>query len=146
MTNFEDQKDRILEIVNQGRNFAVSNGKVKECSEIECEECDLLTDLHACTASKIKWIYEEAAPAPAPTLTKEERAFCSFIKNGYIARDSDEYLYVYTGKPTKGGAVWKSCEGYLCIDSACFPFIKWEDKRPWSIEELLKLEVEDESI
>lgn len=39
-----------------------------------------------------------------------------------------------------------NCKGYLCIDSACFPFIKWEDKRPWSIEELLKLEVEDESI
>ena len=82
----------------------------------------------------------------APKLTKRERAFCEFVKNGWIARDNTQKLHWYNFKPKKGGATWYNDFQYVCIDllNVPFMFIKWKDDEPWAVSSLLELEVQED--
>lgn len=65
----------------------------------------------------------------------------------YIARDSNNELYIYNEKPERRHCDWYSNDDILFRISTrffgdMFDFIKWEDEKPWSIEDLKKLEVE----
>lgn len=66
-----------------------------------------------------------------------------YSKFKYIARDISGRLFCYEEKPSKFWKMWTS-EGKLkhayMYDSS-FQFIKWEDKEPYKIDELLKCEV-----
>ena len=76
-----------------------------------------------------------------PKITKEEYAFLTFLsKANYIARAENELLCVYRKMPTRFMSWWRDDTSF-CIDHMAFPFITWEEG-PWSVEELLKLEVE----
>ena len=139
MTNFEKYKDEILEVIKQGDNPALKNGVITPCNTTNCMECEFYTG-YGCIKKFIKWLYVEAKP----TLTAKERAFCEMVTEGYIARDEDGELYIYANEPLKEKVGWSYDADYLILNSEYFPFIKWEDESPWSIEELLKLEVEDD--
>lgn len=60
----------------------------------------------------------------------------------YIAKDKNGNLYVYKNKPIKNYEYWSD----YTSSEFCFPhlfhhlfqFIKWEDKEPYLIEDLLK--------
>ena len=78
----------------------------------------------------------------APKLTLEESAFCEIMGNGFIARDKSGYLYCSWLKPTKLSDRWDFHANYRSLSSAYFPFIKWDDEEPWSIKDLLNLEVD----
>lgn len=103
-----------------------------------------------CTCSKVVWEKKEM-----PKLSEAERVILSNLprkcKNGYMTRDSKESstedLWIYNGYPEKyddkqwhlpldrsdiGGAINMSIFTHL------FQFVKWEDKEPWSIKELLE--------
>ena len=84
-------------------------------------------------------MYAEALP----TLTRRERAFCEYMCGGYIARDMSGDLCWYRYKPEKFENFWSTPEDFDQVEYADFAFIKWEDKEPWSVEDLLKLEVEE---
>ena len=58
----------------------------------------------------------------------------------FLARDKNGRLYAYTDEDTieKGIDVWLCDEDYEHIDDNSFKFIKWEDEKPTSIEELMK--------
>ena len=79
------------------------------------------------------------------TLTKQERAFCEAIKNDgcYIARNKSGRLALHCLRPDKGRIAWTNKSAWLPLNKDFFPFIIWEDDEPWSIEDLLKLEVEE---
>ena len=78
-----------------------------------------------------------------PIITKDEYAFLTFfVKSNYIARDEDGLLCVYGDMPLRAKKWWWRGNSSFCIDYMAFPFITWEDE-PWSVEELLKLEVEE---
>lgn len=59
----------------------------------------------------------------------------------FLSRDGVDYdsLYAYSEKPYKAGDYWIIDAGdYLKINSDFLDFIKWEDKEPKNIDDLLK--------
>ena len=81
-----------------------------------------------------------------PELTDVEKAILrNYLSKGYkwIARDKEDYIYVYITKPlTMSNTLWVSpyAYSYGCdiTFERLFQFIKWEDDEPYSIEELLE--------
>ena len=143
MTNFEKYRGEILEITQNSSGFAVYE-KTQEpmtCTGLNCSDC-LFTDSR-CPSEKIIWLYAEAVE-PAPTLTVKERAFCEIVQSGYIARDRDESLWVFSESPYEHDGIW-TCEDEYLIDITreVFKFIDYKSRKAWSIEELLRLEVEE---
>lgn len=76
-------------------------------------------------------------------LTAEERMFLSIVdkKYKYIVRDKDSKLYLFENKPIKSYVAWLDKSGdYRCVDlinESLFKFIKFENKEPYKIKELL---------
>ena len=143
MTNFEYYKDTILEMCNIGADLTVKNGELTRCTNTFCHDCDFHKN-DSCTASLIKWLYEEHIEQQK--LTKKERQFCELIETGYICRDNHCGLWWFKYRPNKNGSkCWDNGCAMNCISNLpCkFSFIQWEDEEPWSVEELLKLEVEE---
>ena len=150
MTNFEYYKEEILNIINENEDFGLLNNKPTPCVHIGCEECDL--DQGRCSKDVFKWLYAEHKEQPK--LTKKERQFCELVETGWITRDRDGKLGFRTLKPSKGISYWNVDDhehpDYIYmpiyhkpIFECNFSFITWDDAEPWSIEDLLKLEVEE---
>lgn len=74
-------------------------------------------------------------------MTKTEYTILKNIDEQYqwIARDINVSLYVYKNKPFKDGNVWGCVEGFVRIEvfEHLFQFIKFKDKEPYNIQELL---------
>ncbi len=140
MTNFEKYHE---EMIKNGYT-AVKNGKPVSC-EILCQECDIYDE--DCRIALVKWLAKEYEE-PKPTLTKRQRALCEALGCGYLARDSNNSLWYYSTKPEKNieQNKWFGFHGVCTwLDSQVFPdfpFIKWEDEEPHSIEDMLTWEVE----
>lgn len=147
-TNFEVYKVQILEIAKRG-SLAVCNDKPVSCGEIQCTGCLFKRDEYGCAQGRelFEWLYAEHIEQPK--LTKSEREFCEIVARGVLARDKDGHLSLFS----IGSEVYK-CEGawmrktalcnYFNINKDEFKFIKWEDEKPWAIEDLLKLDVIEE--
>lgn len=149
MTNFEKYKDEILEIVehNDIASIAIDikKNKPQYCNGTRCSQCIRYGDDGRCSSQNLfKWLYEEAKES-LPTLTLKERGFCEIIRSGYIARDSDTTLWVFTSEPSELYGVWgyEDDECAFNIIGGVFRFITYESGKAWSIEELLRLEVEE---
>lgn len=140
MTNFEKYKDEILEISKETK-VAVDKTRntPTRCPNISCKKC--LFYPRCDEEPFVKWLYAEHRE-PAPMLTKEERVFCEIVRHGYIARDKDGSLCVYDSFPVQRILSWFE-DLWIKIDSDTFRFITWESGKVWSIESLLKLEVEE---
>lgn len=115
---------------------------MSKCSlgfDAECSECGI------CPDKKEKVV---------PKLSKRERMVCELLETGWITRDNFRSQLYYQNKfPHKDEYedMWLHEEktgliseplGWLGVS---FEFITWEDEKPWSIEDLLKLEVETPS-
>lgn len=96
------------------------------------------------------WLYAEHIEKH--TLNKYEHALCEALQTGWIARDRGGTIYGYPTeeKPRKTGNIWEWTDNLVKIYSLLalnpeieFDFIRWEDEEPWSVEELLKLEVRE---
>ena len=63
----------------------------------------------------------------------------------YVTRDLNDDLHIYISKPHKLIGCWESsgCEldKSLKFFKLDFQMVKWEDDKPWLIEDLKKLEV-----
>lgn len=149
MTNFEYYKDKILEITKTNYGFAFIDNKPVSCRYMRCSDCEFNNFNCVCGVERTKWLYEEHIEQPK--LNKKERQFCELVETGWIVRNSDGKLTLFGNKPAKN---YTSCWGgqyYHHINSSFFTkyincnfsFITWEDEEPWSVEELLKLEVEE---
>lgn len=139
MTNFEKYKDEILKLLDKNIDeigILKTTGEPKNCYCINCTDCWFCNK--DCRLGFIKWLYQEYKEK----LTKVERGFCEILQKGYIARDKNGNLFVYDGLPRKGEFSWMDS---MCrkINNNFFPFISWESDKIWSIEDLLKLEVEE---
>ena len=131
MTKFEKWKDEIADISNANRCVAVVNGKPAICQTIDCKSCDFKGNVN-CYYELLKWAaseYEELAPK----LTKREREFLECFT--YPVRKEiyrkDYGLFIATGNLENGFA----------ISGDMFPFIN--SGEVWTLEDLLKLEVEE---
>lgn len=83
-----------------------------------------------------------------PKISRSDRTFLDYIPDDYkyMARDEDGSLFVYKERPQKRSEVWIYDSELFGIYKAKvrFPMVKWENKEPWLIEDLKKLEVVDE--
>lgn len=147
MKNFEKFEKEIMHIVEDGHTFAVVNGKPINCMNATCNSCELQTN--ACFKDRYRWMFSEYKERHK--LTKKERKFCE-VFNGktpiYIAKDKTGDLFIYNYKPYKNeveGCWFNDCSMFPldCLSEVWFDFISFEDEEPWSVEELLKLEVEE---
>ena len=156
MTNLEFYKEEIEKINKEGHQVAVVDGKPMSCCK-ECDACDKC-ELHhrpayikqGCGVSRTMWLMEEHNEKF--TISLSELSFLELLSNKfYIARDCSGMLYVYNGLPVKDGTfgVWRSA-GYnsLHISKSIFKhvkfdFIRYEDENPWSVGDLIKLEVRE---
>ena len=136
MLNAEYYKEKIKKV---GLAFGFVNGEIVSCIRADCSECDLQRDVvTSCSLKTIEWLISEYKESV--TLTAREKHFVEFAEDGWLARDESGELYFYKDKPHKRKRGW--WENALCRLKAfgdLFPFIKWEDKEPWSVEELRKL-------
>ena len=141
MTNFEFYKEDILKIAAENSSVALINGNLASCSHVSCRICDFSDECHK---KMFAWLYAEHIEKT--TLNKYERALCEALQTGWIARDKDGGVYGYKKKPAKSNDRWEGkwigfSQLMMYNSEIKFDIIKWEDKEPWSIEELLKLEV-----
>ena len=145
MKNKEKYAKEILDIACSGNSIAVirESGRIASCGDTRCTECLFKSD--KCKERVREWA--ESEYIEKLVISKRDRAFLEY-PNGkfkYIARDKTGYLYVYSVKPDKRDIFWSRKSGeYFCFDNHIdvdFPMVKWEDDKPWLIEDLKKLEV-----
>lgn len=144
-TNFENHKDDLIKNLERlsDSKRGLCNGKIgsvllglpkPDCSKTNCAGCLL---------QMITFLAQEHKEAPK--LSKMERAFCEIVGTGAIARDKDGQLYWFTKykKIEKRETIWGGAD-HVCLSYLPLPFnfIKWQDEKPWAVEDLLKLEVE----
>lgn len=152
MKNKEKFEKEIVELACNESDIAVSKatGNPIDCSIIECDSCALYEggtyNDDTCRGALRKWA--ESEYIEKPVISKRDRAFFGDVdkKFAYITRSSNNNLYLFVVDPIKNQAIWTS--GYLnaILDSfnIDFPMVKWEDDKPWLIEDLKKLEVVEE--
>ena len=142
MTNFEKYKDEILGI-SRTQTIAISKRRnaPEKCSNSVCSECLLHEGTYCNQKAIFQWLYSEYQE-PASKLTKAERGFCEILQKGYIARDENGNLFVYDALPRRSERIWSGFN-WRQLDCSFYPFITWESGKAWSIEDLLKLEVEE---
>lgn len=140
MTNFEKYHEEMIE----KKYRAVKDGKPISCKSAGCSECELYDEDSTCTYSLLKWLAKEYKE-PKLKLTEKEMYLCKSLSSGYIVRDMNGDLYFYASKPGKGVYAWWCGNGEICRLPLIpwFSFIKWEDKEPHSIEEMLTWDVEE---
>lgn len=148
MKNKEKYAKEILEIACNGNSIAIirESGRIAPCYGTPCAEC--LFNVYKCKERVREWA--ESEYIEKPVISKRDRAFLDYLGEEYkfIARDDNGELCTYLSAPIKrlDCACWDVDNGYksligLEID---FPMIKWEDDKPWIIEDLKKLEVVEE--
>ena len=157
MKNREKFAKEILDIACNGGVIAVTkDNKVIRCNNINCSQCLFYkTDGYGYYCDKeelMKW--SESEYVGKPTITSKEKMFLDLIlsKWKYIARSEDKSLNVFDSLPIKRKYGWYIEDISMCdncyiskkLFGDMFDFIKWEDEKPWSIEDLKKLDVKNE--
>ena len=100
------------------------------------EEFDIMKVYKDYTLTELLWERKEK-----PQLTEDEKAILKVLlseKYKWIARDKNDWLYVYASKPKKGITIWENTGSPMMPFVHLFNFIQWEDEEPYSIEDLLK--------
>lgn len=154
MKNKEKFAKEIFDIACRGDSIAITmtNNEIVPCESIDCEKCIFKVEEYEKCSDKIKkWC--ESEYVEKPTLTKNEKSYLDILLDNfkYITRDEDGTLVAFTTCPVKDNDSWYNYKnkGVYCIvttkifKNVTFDFIKWEDKKPWSIEDLKKLEVKE---
>ena len=150
MKNKEKYAKEIIEIACDGYSIAIDkkSGRIAPCEASYCANCLFCNfDCHEKTRE-----WAESEYIEKPVISKRDRAFLEYLNENmhYIARDLNGGLYVYIGKPHKLIDCWEvgcleniKCEAdkSLRMLDVDLPMIKWEDDKPWLIEDLKKLEV-----
>lgn len=157
MKNREKFAKEIVDIACSGRSMAVTkDNEVVCCDNINCESCmfDMVEHIgrsQVCLDQLREW--SESEYVEKPTITSRERNFLDALLSDckYIARDFNNDLYIYYNKPRRNSMneSWTTDDSnYFYVSrnmyGNMFNLIKWENEKPWNIEDLKKLEVKDE--
>lgn len=148
MKNKEKYAKEIMEIACSGNRIAINKGSgcIVPCDGLLCSKC--LFRANDCRKNIKEWA--ESEYIEKPVISKKDREFLEYISPyvEYITRNPSGALYIYTSKPYKQIDCWSAsaCEAEksLWIFKIDLPMVKWEDKEPWLIEDLKKLEVVEE--
>lgn len=146
MKNKEKFIDKLADFACIRDNIAMNvKGELVGCCGLLCENCKFYTEKDCGTASR-EWLEEEYVEQMF--ISRKDVRLLECIKDGYeyIARDLNGSLCLYTTKPERNREVWFSNPGFVNLKriSVDFPMVKWDDKEPWKIDDLEKLEVVSE--
>lgn len=149
MINAERFKEEILNIVNDDFYLAVNKNNpngVSKCGSFPCADC-MFSKLEdgkvRCTKSRMNWLLAEYKGSPVKVSKLEYEILKYVQKEGFnfIIRNNYGDLFIHETKPIKpdGSIDWCTTgESYaLCAFNDLFQFVKFEDKDPTSIEEVL---------
>lgn len=148
MENGEKYAKQIVNAVTKGGyGFGIdaATNEFKNCNEIACKKCLFYPgDGASCVAKKRAWAKSEYIEKPK--ISKKDRAFLEYLGRElkYIVRSKSGNLIACQNIIEKSEDGWVIDSGViksllrLNID---FPMVKWEDDKPWSIEELKNLEI-----
>ena len=102
-------------------------------------ELDIMKVYKDYTCKELLWERKEKEKQK-PELTEDEKVILKNFPKHYewIARDINGHLYIYASKPKKGLTIWVGTGLPMVSFDHLFRFIKYEDKEPYSIEELLE--------
>lgn len=145
MTNREKFAKEILDIACSGEKLAMRKADkcLTECVNLNCDDCFFSGTWDCCEAIR-KWA--ESEYIEQLKISKKDRAFLDYIHDVYnfVVRDKGGKLFIYSSRPYKNydGAWigWGEKYGLRCFDVK-LPMVKREDKEPWKIDDLKKLEV-----
>ena len=148
MINFEFYKDKILDIVKNGNEFALVNNEIIECKDSEsyCDECSFKGA--NCASDCIKWLYEEYKEPITPTITQKEKALLEIINYDFFIRNHLGEIHATSKEPKiyYGKAVIDGDADSINLSKAfdvSFDFITCKTDKIWTRQELLSLEVRD---
>ena len=154
MKNKEKYAKEIAEIACNAHSVAVNKitGKPEKCVSLGCIKCLFSRDNGSCNSIKKRREWAESEYVEKPVISKRDRAFLDYLREEYkfVARDKDGKLFVYSPKPFQDKNFklwWSGCSNGYSLHlyyNVQFPMVKWEDEKPWLIEDLKKLEVVDE--
>ena len=114
----------------------IKNCYKEDLTNVDYFDIDIMKVYKDYTCKELLWERKEN-----PKLNEDEKAILKVLLNEnykWIARDKNDWLYVYASKPKKGITIWENTGSPMMPFIHLFNFIKWEDEEPYSIEELLK--------
>ena len=130
-----NKTEKALISLNTGACVNLDNYR-EDLTDIEgFMEFDIMKVYKDYTCTELLWERKEK-----PKLNEDEKAILKVLLNEkykWIARDKNDWLYVYASKPKKGITIWENTGSPMMPFVHLFNFIKWEDEEPYSIEELL---------
>lgn len=151
MLNAEKHRDQLLKFVEENHDSLFGLDKNSEpisCTVSRCNNCQFgfkkskYVEGYSCSAAKIKWLLSEYKEPVKLTRFEHDVLKHLLEKTQYrfIVREKSDNIYIYKRKPKKGTGAWDISSGMqnLNIFVNLFPFIKWEDSEPTSIEYVLK--------
>lgn len=142
MLNAERFKKEILEKSNVVFDFSISKDRhtIEKCLGV-CNNCIFCNIGEHCSNVKVKWLLSEYKESVKLTRFEHDVLKHLLEKTQYrfIVREKSDNIYIYKRKPKKGIGAWDSSTGMLNLNVFInlFPFIKWEDEEPTSIEDVL---------
>lgn len=144
MLNAEKYRDEILEALDcdcEGFGVTEDNKIIMCLANCNCCICQFC-EKHFCNdVAKARWLLSEyKEPVKLSRLEYELLKFWNDKEFKYIARDSNDAVFVYREKPSKKSEVWGSIYEHRVLEEfyKSFLFVKWEDEEPTSIEKLLQ--------
>ena len=147
MLNAEKYKDRILEVASNHKVFEIDtkNNKIDNCSSTKCRDCLFYTfgTISEHDVNRIKWLLSEYKQPIK--LSKLEYDILKYLSDNtrhmYIVRNGSGDIYLYDLEPEKSrSGNWWEGRGVHCMVmfNKLFQFVKWEDKEPKLIKDVLK--------
>ena len=116
-------------------HFNLNNYSIDLTNISGYEMFDIMKVYKDFTCKELLWERKEK-----PQLTEDEKVILRNLPKEYkwIARDASGMAYMFIEKPEKGQAIWYGLGQPMIPFYHLFQFIQWEDKEPYSIEELLE--------
>ena len=149
MLNAEKYKEKILEYYDKNlcTRFGVDKctKKIIQCCSQACENCEFSVfeeknKRTPCVESAFKWLLSEYKEPIKLTRTEYSLLRHVYKLNyKYIARDKDGDISLYLDEPDKDllTEIWHGKEYEFTLFNNLFQFIKWQDKEPTLIKEVL---------
>ena len=117
-------------------HFNLNNYSIDLTQICGFEKFDIMKVYKDYTCKELLWERKEK-----PQLTEDEKVILRNLPKEYkwIARDSDNLIYMFRKKPCKHhNIIWSDGYKFTFFPFGhLFQFIQWEDEEPYSIEELL---------
>lgn len=126
--NFYDENNTLrcyLARIATNQNYSVNCYR----RDVNCSECLRL--------SLLELLEEYKEPVK---LTRFEYEYLKVAKENeynFIARDNDGCVFLYRNRPWKDELSWDYSGKFMIVFEELFKFVKWEDEKPWNIDNIL---------